>query len=224
MEMEACPDNCATLALRVYGELKRRLNSGLLKPGAFIDQSALGEELGMSRAPLRDALIKLETEGFVSVLPRRGVKVRVLDLPTIRDVYEIIGALESATARSFQPSDKDLVNMKTLMAGMDETLGRDDFDAYYAANVAFHEAYLSVSTNTELRKQVTLLKERLYDFPRKRGFLKAWEVASMAEHREILARFEGGDSSGAADWIRDVHWSYRVQEPFIREYYPEAAG
>ncbi len=224
METEAGPDNCATLALRVYGELKLRLNSGLLKPGAYIDQGALGTELGMSRAPLRDALIRLETEGFVSVLPRRGVKVRVLDLPTIRDVYEIIGALESATARSFQPCDTDIINMKALTVGMDEALGRDDFDAYYAANVAFHEVYLSVSPNTELRKQVTLLKERLYDFPRKRGFLKAWEVASMAEHREILARFGSGDSCGAADWIRDVHWSYSFQEPFIREYYQEASG
>ncbi len=59
METEAGPDNCATLALRVYGELKLRLNSGLLKPGAYIDQGALGTELGMSRAPLRDALIRL---------------------------------------------------------------------------------------------------------------------------------------------------------------------
>src|SRR5512137_57375 len=100
-----------SLSAIVYEDLKRRLNAGLLKPGQFIDLSALGRELGMSRTPLRDAMIRLELEGFVVVYPRRGVMVRVLDLAAIRDIYQIVGALEASVvermALRFRASDAD---------------------------------------------------------------------------------------------------------------------
>ncbi len=85
-----------SLASSVYEELKRRLNAGLMKPGEFIDLTALGRELGMSRTPLRDALIRLELEGFIVIYPRRGVMVRSLQRSDIRDMYQIIGALEAS--------------------------------------------------------------------------------------------------------------------------------
>src|SRR5512137_2447799 len=85
-----------SLSSIVYEDLKRRLNSGELRPGQFIDLSALGRELGMSRTPLRDAMIRLELEGFVTVYPRRGVMVCSISLSDIRDIYQIIGALEAS--------------------------------------------------------------------------------------------------------------------------------
>ena len=100
-----------SLSALVYEELKRRLNSGLMRPGQFLDLSALGKELGMSRTPLRDAMIRLELEGFVTVYPRRGVMVRSLDLADIRDIYQIVGALESSVmeriALRFRVSDAE---------------------------------------------------------------------------------------------------------------------
>jgi len=211
----------SSLAENVYLELKSRLNRGLLRPGEFIDQRALGKELGMSRAPLRDALIRLELEGFVTVYPRRGVMVSPLDLPAIRDIYEILGALEGAAAvhasARFTAGEAD--RMDALLEAMDSALARDDFDSYYAANVAFHDVYIALSTNAVLKRQVRILKERLYDFPRRAAFVKEWETASMKEHRELAARFKTGDFAGAATWVRDVHWSFAVQERFIRAYY-----
>jgi len=224
--LEPCPDEGLSLAAKVYTELKRRLNQGELRPGDFIDQAALGEELGMSRAPLRDALLRLEFEGFVSIFPRRGVMVRPLDLSAIRDLYEIIGALEGAAAeqaaRRFGPAEA--ARMEALIVAMDEALDRDDFDAYYAANLAFHDVYLSLSPNAELKRQARVLKERLYDFPRRSAFVKEWELASMVEHRRLAALLAAGDFSGAADWIRRTHWSFEVQERYIRNYYLSSAA
>ena len=216
-------DESSSLAGFVYAELKSRLNQGALRPGEFLDQGALGAELGMSRAPLRDALIRLELEGFVTIYPRRGVMVRPLDLAAIRDIYEILGALEAAAAEhasAFFGSVED-GRMAYLLEVMDASLGRDDFDAYYSANVDFHDVYISLSTNAELKRQVGILKERLYDFPRRSSFVKEWELASMDEHRELAARFARRDFAGAAAWIREVHWSYAVQERFVRAYYGE---
>ncbi|HET7839288.1 MAG TPA: GntR family transcriptional regulator [Rectinemataceae bacterium] len=210
----------------VYEDLKRRLNGGSLRPGQFIDLSALGRELGMSRTPLRDALIRLELEGFVRVYPRRGVMVRSLDLADIRDIYQILGALEASAALKsegrFRTEDAD--RMDCLVATMGSTLEADDFPAFYAANLAFHDVYLDLSDNRDLVRTVRTLKERLYDFPRRTAFVKEWELASASEHVEIAARFRAGDFAGAAAVIRDVHWSYEAQELFIRKYYFAAGG
>jgi DNA-binding GntR family transcriptional regulator len=210
-----------SLASSVYEELKRRLNAGLLKPGEFIDLTALGRELGMSRTPLRDALIRLELEGFVVVYPRRGVMVRALQRSDIRDIYQIIGALEASVieeiARRFRPSDAD--RMEALCAEMTKALDADDFDRYYSANLRFHDVYLELSDNRKLIDTVHILKERLYDFPRRSSYVKEWERDSMAEHAEICQRLRSEDFKGAAAYVRDVHWSFEVQERYIRTYY-----
>ena len=83
-----------SLREQVYEYLRDAINRGDLHPGSFLDQRRLSESLGISKTPLRDALIQLETEGFVSILPRRGVVVNELTLDDIRHIYEIVGALE----------------------------------------------------------------------------------------------------------------------------------
>ncbi len=215
-----------SLSSMVYEDLRRRLNSGLLRPGQFIDLSALGRELGMSRTPLRDAMIRLELEGFVTVYPRRGVMVRVLDLADIRDIYQIVGALESSVVERmslrFRASDAE--RMDAFRGTMAESLAADDFDAYYSANLAFHDVYLGLSDNQDLVRSVRTLKERLYDFPRRSEFVKEWELDSTAEHAEIIGRLKAGDFRGAAAYIREVHWNFEVQERYIRTYYFAAGG
>ncbi len=210
-----------SLAASVYEELKRRLNVGLLKPGEFIDLTALGRELGMSRTPLRDALIRLELEDFIVIYPRRGVMVRSLQRSDIRDMYQIIGALEASVieeiARRFRGSDAD--KMESLCAEMTKALAADDFDSYYSANLRFHDVCLELSDNRKLIDTVHILKERLYDFPRRSSYVKEWERDSMAEHAEICQRLRSGDFRGAAAYVRDVHWSFEVQERYIRTYY-----
>ena len=64
---------------------------------------------------------------------------------------------------------------------------------------------------------VRIYKQRLYDFPRKKGFLKEWEMNSMGEHRELVNLFDKGDFEGASKFVRDVHWSYSVQERYIKK-------
>ena len=163
MEAEKAGElDITSLSGMVYEELKQRLNSGQLRPGQFLDLSALGKELGMSRTPLRDAMIRLELEGFVTVFPRRGVMVCELSLTDIRDIYQIIGALEASVVERltlrFRASDAD--KMDAFRKRMEDNLAADDFDDYYAANLAFHDVYLDLSDNADLVRKVRTLKER----------------------------------------------------------------
>lgn len=210
-----------TLREKVYGYLKEQINAHKLMSGEFLDLKELGRELGMSRTPLRDALFQLESEGFITIYPRRGVMLNSLDLKTVRDIYEIVGALESAilvnVAVKFR--ERDIQRMAELNRVMADRLAAGDYDEYYRHNVAFHDVFLGKSDNGEMLRYARIQRERLYDFPKSRGFLKEWEESNLREHREMVRLLEKGDFNAAAEYLRDVHWSYAVQERYIRRYY-----
>ena len=71
-----------------------------------------------------------------------------------------------------------------------------------------------------LKKTVDILKKRLYDFPRQEKWIKEWEEASTGEHQKLVKLLSEGRFLDAANFIRDVHWSFKVQKKFIRKYYP----
>jgi len=205
----------------VYEHLHQEINSGDLEPGSFIDQKELAADLGISRQPLRDALIQLEIEGFVTVIPRRGVEVRRLTLEDIRHLYQVIGALESfvlmrSTARVHEDEARE---MRKLNEAMVEAIEVGDFDTYYDLNLAFHDVFLNTSDNPLLLRTVRICKQRLYDFPRERRFHKEWEITSAGEHTRIVDLIARSRHDEAASYLRDVHWSFDVQRPYIRAYY-----
>jgi DNA-binding GntR family transcriptional regulator len=218
--------NIKSLKEQVYEFLREAMHRGEILPGSVIDMEETSARLGVSKTPLRDALLQLEMEGFVAILPRRKVVVNVLSLEDIKNYYEIIGALEStALLRSFDLlAEADVAHMRRLNAEMGEAIEKDDFDRYYARNLAFHDVFLSRCGNENLLKIIYNMKRRLYDFPRQQGFVKEWEQASIGEHAALIDLIADRNREAAAAHIRDVHWSYSVQEQYIARYYQKAAS
>ena len=216
--------NLKSLKEQVYEYLQVQLEKGELRPGSSINMDETSQKLGVSRTPLRDALLQLESEGFVSILPRRGVIVNHLSLQDIKNYYEIIGALESAAliANFDEIKEKQISEMRALNAEMKQAIEQDDFNLYYQKNLSFHDVFLKPCNNKNLVKIVNTLKKRLYDFPRQEGFVKKWEQTSIHEHKELVDLVEQGKKEEAANYIRDVHWSYAVQEKFLKKYYKHA--
>jgi DNA-binding GntR family transcriptional regulator len=215
--------NRTSLREQVYEILRGQLDQGLLRPGSPIRQDDIAAELGVSRTPLREALLRLELEGFVDIKPRSGIRVRHLTEQTIRNLYQMIGALEASVlvTEVAAVTDEVIARMRAHNEEARAALAVDDFNRYYAANLALHDSFLQVSGNAELVHAVTVMKQRLYDFPRKRTFVKEWELASVDEHEEIISHLEAGDPAWAAEIVRDVHWSFEVQRDFIRSYYQD---
>jgi DNA-binding GntR family transcriptional regulator len=219
------PLNVKSLKEQVYEVLREQLRRGELRPGSVVDMEKTSKMLGVSKTPLRDALLQLEYEGFVSILPRRKIVVNTLTLQDIRNYYEIIGALESAAVLTAVDNleDADLKMLERLNAEMKDALEKDDFDLYYERNLMFHNVFLGPSGNAILLKIINTMKKRLYDFPRPSKFVKEWEEASIGEHAELARLLKQRNRKEAAAFIRDVHWSYKVQEKFIARYYAKAA-
>lgn len=227
MPATASPLVLKSLREQVYDHLRHLMSRGEIQPGAFLDLDEISSRLGVSRTPLRDALLQLEAEGFVSILPRRGVRVEPLTREDIRHLYEVVGALEGAALLSAFPSmgEAELDALHRLNDEMRDAVLAGDFDRYYDRNLAFHDVFLDRCGNERLVRLVRSHKQRLYDWPRRQGLVKEWELRSLDEHAAFLRLVAEGDARAAADHLRDVHWSFPIQEEFIQRYYfPEEAG
>ena len=217
--------NTKSLREQVYEYLRDEINNRKLLPGATININEISQQLGISKTPLRDAIIQLEIEGFVTILPRRGVTVKKLTLQEVKDSYEIVGALEgSVILNVFDRIGKSHISrLEKLNAKQIKALERKEYDGYYKLNLDFHNVFLDLSENKSLKNIVTPYKQRLYDFPR-RGYIKEWELNNLEEHNQFIELIKKKDRLGAAEIIRDVHWSFKVQEKYIRQFYPNANG
>jgi DNA-binding GntR family transcriptional regulator len=215
------PINIKSLKEQVYDYLRKQMRRGEILPGSTIDMEETSKQLGVSKTPLRDALLQLEMEGFVTIYPRRGIAVNILSIQDIKNYYDIIGALEGAALLlAFgKLGETEIRAMEKQVEGMKAAIEADNFDSYYQKNLKFHDVYLRLCGNENLVRIVRTLKKRLYDFPRQKGYVKEWETASISEHEELLNLVNQGRAAEAAAYIRDVHWSFKVQQKYIKQYY-----
>jgi DNA-binding GntR family transcriptional regulator len=214
-----------SLREQVYRYIRGEITSGKRIPGSCINLKDISSQLGISTTPLRDAIIRLECEGFVTILPRRGILVNKLSLKDIRDLVEICGMIESSviitTFDIISPSH--IKEMESLNVEMRSAISQDDFDRYYKLNIAFHGVFLDLSENQALHQIVMPIKQRLYDFPR-RAYIKNWELINCDEHDQLIELIKKGEPEAAASLWKDKHWSFTYHEKFIRKFYSSASA
>ncbi len=212
-----------SLREQVYDYLRSEMHEGRILPGSYINMNAISQTLGISKTPLRDALIQFECEGFVTIQPRRGILVNKLTIEDVKNILEVVGTLESAVILSvfnfIQP--RHVKKLESLNQTMTAAVEGEDFDTYYKLNIAFHDVFLDLNQNKEIHRIVTPLKQRLYDFPR-RTYIKEWERINCGEHQKLIALIRDGQPEQASRLWRDSHWSFKAYEKFIRRFYADS--
>ncbi|WP_321822615.1 MULTISPECIES: GntR family transcriptional regulator [unclassified Burkholderia] len=199
----------------MYEYLREMLRSGNLTPGSTIQTATLAKQLGISKTPLRDALIQLQAEGFLRILPQRGVVISTLNSKELEQIVEILGALESkALMRAFPRIDSGHIEkMKKINEKLISLISAGDraFRQYNELNIAFHDVFLNLCDNHLMVNQIRMLKERMYHFP-DRDYGDVWRQMNADEHRELIELIETGRATNAADFIRDKHWSFDIHK------------
>lgn len=215
MLLETQPGN-NLLRVQVYDYLQKQMRIGALEPGASISVNTLIKELGISRTPLREALLLLQEQGFVSILPQRGVKINALTIEDVRDIYEILGGIESRVILSVfhKIGKKQIQQMDRLNHQIESALKKDDIIKHNDANIQFHDVYLNLSQNQRLLKYVKTLKLQLYDFPR-RDYGQQWNLKNLQQHKEFVKLLQKGKAVDAADYMRDIHWEFDPPDSFV---------
>ncbi len=195
-------EETVTLSLvnKAHQSIRQRILDNVWPPGHQALEQEVALALGMSRTPVREALIRLQQEGFVEVIPRRGVRVLPVSPTDMKEIYQILTALECMAAELLaqrEPTESDLAPLVTATHAMEAALARDDLDAWAAADETFHQALVRLAGNRLLLDTVMGYWDRAH---RARMFtlrLRPKPVNSTHEHMELVARLLAGDAAGA---------------------------
>lgn len=214
------PLNILSLREQVYQYLRNEMTTGSMTAGSAINLNKIAQQLGISKTPLRDALIHLEIEGFVTILPRRGVMVNALSLKNVKDAYEAIGIIESSILLDCfdQITPSHISRLEELNQRMITDIQSNDFSRLFQTNLTFHNVYNTLSDNAFFNKFMLPIKHRLYDF-QGQSYIPDWELKNCDEHSQMITFLKQKNPRAAAKVLKDSHWSYSVNEAFIKQFY-----
>ncbi len=186
---------------KAYQQLRRLILDNVWPPGHQALEQEVALQLGMSRTPVREALIRLHNDGLVEVVPRRGVRVLPVSPTDMREIYQILTALEGMAAEILarrKPSEAELKPLEDATAAMEAALARDDLDAWAAADERFHQTLVELSGNRQLAETVYNYWDRAH---RARMFtlrLRPTPINSTREHMALVQCLRAGDAEAAA--------------------------
>ncbi len=210
--------NQKNLSEQVKEYIKRRIEKGELKPGDRIREKEYCEKLGLSRTPVREALIQLSGEGIVEMLPRRLIKVKTHSLKDIKNLYTIISALEAEAAESAVDvmTEADIAELERLYAGMKVALEQDNYPRYKKLNDLSHDYIVEKMGNETLNELIANLKKRFFDFPLILSGIPEWLNLMLSDHRQMIDMLKQRDKPGIRQLIKE-HWSYERNVSFKAE-------
>jgi DNA-binding GntR family transcriptional regulator len=192
----------STMAEVAYEKMRSQVMGNLWPPGHQMLEQEVALALGMSRTPVREALLRLESEGLVEVIPRHGVRVLPVSPTDMREIYEILTALECHAARLLAqrcPGDAELAPLFAATEAMDKALAADDLDAWAKADELFHAQLVELAGNRRLQGIVMNHWDRAH---RARMFslrLRPKPANSTREHRDLIAHIRAGDAEAAVN-------------------------
>ena len=185
--------------------LERILRSDL-EPGSRVVESRLAKELGVSRTPLREALMHLEREGFIELQPNRGFFVAQLSIGEARELYPILGFLES---HALELTGAPEPTRTEHLAGLnDQLLSRENApEGAFSLNVEWHTVLTSGCPNGLLLKMLTQVRRKVYRYEWAYLSPGGERVRDSVEfHDVILTALETGDIAGAVEALQH-HWN-----------------
>ncbi|MBO8127794.1 MAG: GntR family transcriptional regulator [Peptococcaceae bacterium] len=172
----------------VFESLREAIIAGKLKPGERLMEMQLAEELGVSRTPVREAIRKLELEGFVMMVPRKGAYVAGISDKDITDVFEVRAALEALAAglAAERITDEEIENLERSVVQTTEIAEKGDINALVEADTQFHELIYRASRNKRLKQIVTHLSEQIQRFRASTLSVPGRNRQALEEHRKIV--------------------------------------
>lgn len=196
----------AYLPLRdvVFQTLRQAILIGELKPGERLMEIHLANELGVSRTPIREAIRKLELEGLVVMVPRKGAYVASISEQQLLDVLEVRRALEtlSVSLACERITQNELDELKKACSEFEETTYSMDATGVARADVRFHDIILRATKNNRLVSLLNQISEQMYRY--RFEYIKDTSNYSnlVKEHEELYYAMTNQDAERAVEVIR----------------------
>jgi DNA-binding GntR family transcriptional regulator len=184
--------------------IEDKIATGAFPPGMRLDETELTQKFGVSRTPLREALIQLSSMGIVSIRPRRGAVVADVTPQRLLEMFEVMGELEAMCARlaARRMSDADQQELLAAHRACEAACLAADPDGYYHKNEGFHHAIYRASHSGFLAEQAMALQRRLRPYRRLQLRVRNRMSTSFNEHTQIVEALLQGSPDIAAERLR----------------------
>ena len=198
-------DNYKPLREMVFESMREAIIQGRLKPGERLMEIQLADEMGVSRTPIREAIRKLELEGFVVMVPRKGAFVAGISVKDIVDVFEVRAALEALAAglAAERITPDELEELERSLVAISEVSSKDDIDAIVETDTNFHELIYRASRNERLFQIVIHLKEQIQRFRTTSLSQPGRSKDALEEHRKMVEAISDRNVELAQNLARD---------------------
>jgi len=185
-------------------QLEQDIVTGRFKPGERLDEQSLASRFGVSRTPIREALMQLASIGMVDLQPHRGAFVASLSLKEIIERFEMMAALEGmcGALAARRITDEQRSNLVEAHEACAEAAKSGSIDSYYYANKSFHQAIYDACNNSYLAEQARALHTRLQPYRRLQLRARHRVSNSLDEHKSIVEAILAGDSAKAERQLR----------------------
>jgi len=190
-----------------YEALKEAIRDNIFAPGYQGSEQEIASQLGMSRTPVHEAIIRLQEEGLVRVLPRRGVVVCSISPDDMREIYDVIIALETACSellaeRPAEEREPIVAELSGLNTQMQSALAADDLVEWAKADGRFHQLLVERSGNGRLARMFHTIMDQSHRARMMTLRLRPKPTASVREHRAIVEAIRKGDPQAARERAR----------------------
>jgi DNA-binding GntR family transcriptional regulator len=192
---------------RAYAALKRAITTVDIyatRDEIRLDERQLSQSLGISRTPIREALNRLEQEGFIRSVPRRGMFIVRKTKQEILDIIRVWAALESMAARliTLHATDDEIASLRQLFTGFAGHEPRLHIDEYSEANIRFHQAIMSLSKNKVLIDTMENLFVHMRSIRRQTIAEDDRATRSIIDHMNIIEALEKRQTERAEQLVR----------------------
>lgn len=193
-----------TVASAAADELRRRILDGLYASGMPLRQDALAEEFGISRIPVREALLQLESEGLVRILPHRGAIVSELSVGEVEEIFELRALLEPRLLRQSAPklTESDFAALRAMVAEFEQALRTGPVGRWGELNTAFHLRLYGAADRPRTLGLVSTLLREADRHTRLQLTYTDGRARAEQEHTELLNLCEAGRYRDACALLR----------------------
>lgn len=193
---------------RAIQELRERIFSGELSAGSDHLESELASLLKMSRTPVREAVLTLESQGLLELRPRKGVRILPLSPDDMAEIYDVLTELEGLAteqAALAEYDEQDLALLAGAINDMDKAIAASDLDAWADADDRFHAELVRLGRNSRIETIVGMMSDQVRRARMTTLFMRPLPTKSNEDHRKVYDAIRDGDARKA----RDTHREHR---------------
>lgn len=197
----------------VFHTLRKAILKGELQPGERLMEIQLAQKLGVSRTPVREALRKLELEGLVLMMPRKGAVVADITIQDLEDVLEVRTALEELAVQKACDTitEEQLKELKRAANEFKRCAESEDILACAEADMKFHEVIYGAANNKRLQQMLTNLREQMYRY--RMEYLKDKRMYStLIEEHDMIRKAIKRRDRGKAGMMMRIHITNQKNE------------